>query len=745
MTQALTDPMDWLPRDDTPLLDAALAYASHGLRVIKVHGITAAGTCTCGRGDCSAQGKHPIDRAWQRKATSDVDAVRDARRSHPQSNIGIALGGPDRLIAIDIDGPAGRASWEELERNVSAVPITLTARSGRTDGGEHRIYRVPPHFDLTRVGNRAAVNGLTGIDTRANNGQIVAPPSVHRSGARYTWVERAPIADIPEWLFEAIATPPPVSRQRPEPLPANVTPINERYVRQALDNAAHAIAACQEGGRNSLLFAKACTIFEYCVGEQLDHQPAWRALADSARAAGLRDGEIGDVLSKAWRRAQANPRTVPAPQAAPSPRTSEGQPALVLDRNANETVRQTLGNVMTVLSLSPEWAGVIAYDLFGECVVTTRPPPVREQDRPVPHVAGDWSDEDTVRTAAWLGEVHGLRVSPTMVDQAIIAVARRRTVHPVRDWLAGLDWDRTPRLDSLLCRYFGAPDTPYTRGVSARWAISAIARVMAPGCQADCTLVLESREHGTGKSTGLETLCGRQWFADTGLSIGEKDSYQCLRRKWIYELGELSGLKGRELHRTKNFLSARSDNYRASYARRSRDYPRQSVFAGTTNEDHYLEDRTGNRRFLPVRITAVDREAIARDREQLWAEAYHRYHAGEPWHVDTAEFRALAEEQQSLRVQTDPWEEIVAEWLERPLVSKLDPADGRYEVSLLDLSVGVSTTDVLLGALRRRPGDIVRSDETRAGEVLRTLGMQPRQVRRDGRRVRIYFRPGEGL
>ena len=127
----------------------------------------------------------------------------------------------------------------------------------------------------------------------------------------------------------------------------------------------------------------------------------------------------------------------------------------------------------------------------------------------------------------------------------------------------------------------------------------------------------------------------------------------------------------------KNFVGARADRYRPTYGHRNVNVPRQGVFGGTTNETEYLQDTTGNRRFRPVKVNGdVDREALRRDRDQLWAEAHHRYQQGETWHVDTPEFRALCEAQQQERVRDDVWAPKIAAWLQNPVIVSTG-ADGQ--------------------------------------------------------------------
>jgi len=404
-----------------------------------------------------------------------------------------------------------------------------------------------------------------------------------------------------------------------------------------------------------------------------------------------------------------------------------GTPALV--RGNDGSPLHHVANVVTILTSHSAWRDVIAWDAFAEAAVTLREPPMRYQDRPVRYASGEWTEEDSARTASWLASECDLPVSPLVVDQAILTVAHRREIHPVRDYLSSLAWDGEPRIDTWLVKYFGAEDTPYTRGIGSRWLISAVARAFAPGCQVDCMLVLESQQQGTGKSTALEALAGQGWFADTGLEIGNKDSYQSMRRKWIYEFGELDSIRGREVTRVKNFISARQDTYRPSYGRRAKDFPRQCVFAGTTNESQYLEDHTGNRRFWPIQTPRIDVAGIARDRDQLWAEARVRYQRGEHWHADTSEFRALCEAEQADRRPQDPWLPLLEEWLAAPI------REGG----------GFTTATVLTGACGVDKSDVNTRLETRLATLMKQLGWVKdvhASVRKgsEGKKVRYWWK-----
>lgn len=409
----------------------------------------------------------------------------------------------------------------------------------------------------------------------------------------------------------------------------------------------------------------------------------------------------------------------------------------------DKSPKRSLANTMHVLSLHPDWDGVLAFDEFAGTIVKRKAPPMREQDDPGKGVEllGDWTDEDSSRTASWIASACDFEPTIDMVERAVAAQASKTRFHPVRTYLKGLAWDGTERLPTMLEVYFGAEPSKYTTAVGQRFMIAAVARVMEPGCKADCMLVLESERQGIGKSTAIKTLAG-DWYADTGIMIGDKDSYQALRRVWVYEFAELASVRGREAERVKNFLSSQSDHYRPSYGRSYRDFPRQVVFCGSTNESQYLVDRTGNRRFWPVRCTRIDVPGLVRDRDQLWAEAVVRYRAREPWHIDSAELATLCETEQADRRAPDDWIPIVEKWLEAPTVP--DPqSTARDPVRhALDGAAGITTADVLLGAIGMKPGDISPAASTRAGFVLREIGYHPdpNPKTREGKRVRLYLR-----
>jgi predicted P-loop ATPase len=439
-------------------------------------------------------------------------------------------------------------------------------------------------------------------------------------------------------------------------------------------------------------------------------------------------GLVGDADEEPWRRKLI---------------TVEKEVGRGAKKRKIRVVLPTLANAITFLTDHPRWAGLLAHNDFAERIETVQAPPWDESECPAHNAAGELVDSDTSRLLAWFERAERLRFGERTIEQAIPVVAERNAYHPVRTYLRELRWDARQRLPDVLATHFSCASTPYTRAIGVRWFIQAIARVMLPGCQADCTLVLESPQQGWYKTSAFRELVPvREWYSDTGIEIGNKDSMQTLHGVWIYGLDELDSLSRSEITRAKTFLTQTVDRFRPPFGKRPRDFRRQNVFVGSTNSTEYLTDKTGNRRFWPGRLLRpIDLDAIRRDRDQLWAEALSRFESGEKWHVDTPALRQMCEDEQRERVADDAWLPLVAEWLAAPEVTVPDPSDGLYAYRTLDLANGITTADVLMGAIRMRASDIGRAEAMRAGDILRDLGFTEPKRDPTGDRLRRYFKP----
>jgi putative DNA primase/helicase len=373
--------------------------------------------------------------------------------------------------------------------------------------------------------------------------------------------------------------------------------------------------------------------------------------------------------------------------------------------------RSTLANAVSVLQHDPQWADTTFwYDAFLDRVLLANSP-VRE-----------WRDDDDTRLTVYLQQsVPMATMSEAHTASAVRYVARQRTKHCVRDWLATLRHDGTPRLENALERYWGATATErqpaeYLQAVSANFLLGIVARVMLPGCQLDTMVILEGAQ-GIGKSRSLRAL-GGAWYMLASESVTHKDFFQSLPGKLIVEIGEMDSFTRAERERVKLAISTPVDRWRSSYGRRAEDHPRQCVFVGTTNRDDYGNDDTGLRRFLPVLCGAIDVLGLTRDRDQLFAEAYRRVQAGEPWWL-TPEQPTLAVQRD--RQADDVWTTEVLEWL----IGKSD----------------VTSAEVLSGALKIRTGDMTRTEQLRVGSILRLAGWKRQTIRRAGLPIKAWVTP----
>jgi predicted P-loop ATPase len=300
-----------------------------------------------------------------------------------------------------------------------------------------------------------------------------------------------------------------------------------------------------------------------------------------------------------------------------------------------------IANIILILENDPALAGHIVHDLFTGMDSAKDGLPWNKN-------ANQWTDTDDANLRVWLEKHYDITGKEKIAD-ALTAVLTRHSYHPIRDYLNGLTWDGVPRLDRIIIDYMGAEDSELNRAMSRKHFVAAVARVFNPGCKYDYCLIMSGAE-GIGKSTLLRVMGGK-WFNDSITTLEGKEGMEQLRRAWVVELGELSSIKRSDVEQVKAHLSKQVDIYRAAYARRVLEHPRQCVFCGTTNEALFLKGDTGNRRFWVIPVVAELRkykdwsEAIRRDRGQLWAEAVHYYKLGEPLYL-SEELEAQAKQRQ---------------------------------------------------------------------------------------------------
>ena len=396
-----------------------------------------------------------------------------------------------------------------------------------------------------------------------------------------------------------------------------------------------------------------------------------------------------------------------------------------------------VANAILVMAHEPHLGGLIAWDEFSASVVVTRAPPViydggRAVPGPYPRRI---TDNDVTLVQAHIQKTMGINLSQPTTRQACVAAAQDNPFHPVRQWLATLEHDGAYRLDTWLTKAFGAEDTPYHRAVARKMLVAAVRRVRYPGCKFDSVPVLEGIQ-GAGKSRACRALASPEWFTDNLPSdLSDKDAQQGLAGKWIIELGEIQALARSSHGAAKAFFSRQVDYFRPPFGAAFVEQPRQCIFVGTTNEEDYLTDTTGNRRYWPVRCgAAVNVDWIIANREQLWAEAADHEADGEVLWIDRDDVAASAVEHQSSRVADDAWDSKVAEILR----------EKQPELRVASRGAWITTAEIMY-ALGLPVHLQNRSNEMRVAAILRLMEWKRHQWRENKVRRRGWFAPGSDL
>lgn len=701
-------------------------------------------------------------------ATTDPAIISQWWARYPRANIGIATGAG--LLVVDLDGPDGEAWLAARQTERGPIPATPTQQ---TASGRHLVFRIAK--ELRNSASRLAPH----VDIRGDGGYIVAAPSVHPSGATYRWLEdrrpsRTPIADAPQWLLDEIeamqaqppteADAPAVNVERP-----SMDDVPDAYVRKALDSEFDAVAKAPPGRRNQSLNSAAFSLGQLVGAGLLAESLVRRTLEAAATASGLMadDGraQVDATISSGLRAGMAQPRVVKPRDASqgsgqgsgagkgrgrPELRVVGGQevrepesarePASALpprvrwlidnwrdhvvfkDHETEVLHPKATKNVIAALLYRSDLAGLFAFNKRAKRVHTMQQPPWTSNGTPYPRVM---NDGDAVGLRSYL-ESHGLRLSKADIMDSIAYAAMERGVDPVRERLESLAWDGLARLDTWAIDCLSAPDTPFVRTAAAKWMIAAAARIVRPGCKFDHMLVLEGDQR-LGKSTAFSTLAealGPDLFTDRLSRIDSKDASIELLGKVIVELAEITALKKADYDEAKAFLSRRHDDIRLPYDRTVTRLARGCVFAGTVNPDGsgWLKDPTGNSRYWPIPVKAVDLERLARDAVQLWAEAHHRFKAGENWWIEDRAVLDLHKDVTAERTEEDVWSSLIDRYLQ-----------GHDRVQVADVLV----------ALEVPKSRMTPADSRRVMVHLRKRGWfpSPKPLRIQGRLGRYWLAP----
>ena len=351
-----------------------------------------------------------------------------------------------------------------------------------------------------------------------------------------------------------------------------------------------------------------------------------------------------------------------------------GGPALVfkfLDCNYDEdgnvkSVKQLVHNFEVVMDKDSRFGGKIRLNEFAQQPYLYGSVPWENENN-----CRAWSSHDDSALFSLIQVDYGLKSRQDFAD-ALKNVSMRNKFHPVRELLDALTWDGEVHIRKLLPEYLGAEDSDYTYQVMRLWMLGAVSRVYKPGNKFDYTIILQGSQ-GIGKSTFLKLMAlDDSWFNDSLDSLDSDKAVQSLTGSWIIELAELKSLARTAggVESVKRFLTATQDKYRIPYERRADTFYRQCVFAGTTNKDDFLQDETGNRRFLIIHTGVIKPSKslfapeVMDDIKQAWAEAVHIWKNEDPELILSEKCMQQAKELQEANMADDGKRGIILDYLE---------------------------------------------------------------------------------
>ncbi len=706
-------------------------------RIFPIHSV-ADGRCTCGKADCKSPGKHPLTKAGFKEATDDAAQIGTWWAKRPWANIGLATG--SGLAVFDIDGPEGAAELRALVQARGKLPPTLTQTTGR---GFHVIF-------ATRAGAGEVRSSAVGkIHVRGEGGYILLPPSDHISGKKYRWLNKLPLAPLPDWLRQwSQGYKVTVTAQNSLILgakPAYLQQQNQRDIGEKLNQSLKTQWSASEQARLISALAaipvKSCSYEEFLrIGFALhslgwegngtnvafEIWDGWCSQSEHYNRTGLEEkwknfdrtarDEVG--IGTVYHMAQAAGWNGGAPPPSPASLGAAAAPMLNGHANGHHALPAAFLAQQQGAIFFPDLtddgkpratctnAGVAVTALGIQCRKDLFHEKMIVGGEPINQWAGDMSDDAVQMIRKVIRARFGFDPNEKNVRDACTQLCLENQFDPVVDYLDSLRWDGAHRLDTWLQRYMQAPDTELNRTIGRLVLVAAVRRARRPGTKFDQIVVMEAVE-GKGKSMAIEILAGGpDYFSDASiLGKAEREQQEAMCGVWLYEIGELNGLRKAEVEHVKAFASRTVDRARPAYGRYRVDRPRRTIFFATTNDDEYLKSENGNRRFWPFPVGRIDLEGLRRDRDQLWAEAAVCEARGESIALPERLWGEAAE-QQNQRLEADEWSSPIHNYVE------------------LKQAPDYSIMDVLVDNqfLRLLPSQVGQRERTRAGNILRRLG-----------------------
>lgn len=395
----------------------------------------------------------------------------------------------------------------------------------------------------------------------------------------------------------------------------------------------------------------------------------------------------------------------------------------------NGKIKNTINNAVLILQNDENLKGRLGFNEFEQRETALKPLP---WDKNVTRYPRPLSDSDDAELRLYLERCYDITNKGQIAD-AVIVVSRANSYHPVRDYLDATEWDGVERLDTLFIDLFGVADTPYIRAVTRKAFCAAVARIYSPGCKFDYVTVIVG-EQGIGKSTTLAKM-GGDWFSDSVSTLVGREALESIQGSWLIELGELASLKKADIDAVKHFVSKKEDRFRVAYGKRIEHFPRRCVFFGTTNEEDFLRDVSGNRRFWVVDCKGCTGRLDFKEYltsatiAQLWGEAKERYVQGEPLYLAEAGLEEEARAIQDKHLEKDDRSGLINEYLERLLPENWDTLDPYQRRNWLSDENNVGTVkrqracilEIWSECLGKDPNSITRRDSYEISRIMKSL------------------------
>lgn len=696
------------------------------------------------------RGKRPIHNDWMHKALKGQEITPAAFKG---KNAGFVI--PENIVVVDVDPRNFEGGVDSLDKLYDERGIDVRTQGvvyAETGGGGYHYYFKKPR--AVRLVNQLAA--YPGIEFKSRGRQVVIPGCTHPSGGVYAWGwDSLGLKDIPDAPGELIAL---AKRQviTVDDKTVNVdtlknSPASIQRGREMLELLGPAIEGA--GGDNAT-YRAACTLRDYGLTPEKALElllewnetcsPPWDIedlqvkITNAYNYGQNREGARTPYLEFADESftdsSNSGDRLELSPEEAQQQQADLWDWRNELQYSARGGLLTSFHNTLLHLRYEDGLCGRIAFNDFIADVVFIKPAPWHDkQDKEHWPLGGrPWSDHDDVHCKAYFNKLD-FDPPTSRIREALIEVAKKNRIHPVRDLYSSLEWDGVSRLDTWLVNYCSADDNAYTRAVARKTLVAGCKRVFEPGCKFDYITILEG-EQGTGKSTAWRSLAMRdEWFTDAIPDFGSKDMVMVMMGKTIWELAEMANLNRTDANHVKAMVSMCTDRVRLPYQARVIELPRQILLVATSNRAMFI-DETGNRRFWPVLTGEIDTVGLRRDAKQLWAEAMHIYRKGtEQLYLDDEQALCIAEEEQENRYIGDDWTETIGAWLDAGGVDEFDTESKEA----LDRVTG---TQIWTECLGRNSSHFDRKAQGRISDVMRKLGWDRKPIRVDGRTIKGYER-----